>query len=194
MQFAKGEVIFKQGAKSSHLVFLQSGIVKFCMEDESGKGLILTIIRAPSMIGGADAINNGMNLYSVKALENCEICFIDYQKLLEIAMTNSLFMLKLMEMMTSMFKASILNFINLAHKQVNGRIAEILVYLSREVYQNQSFVLSLSRKELAEFAGCSTENVIHTLSKFHREGIIELIGKKVVIFDTERLMRISKFG
>jgi CRP-like cAMP-binding protein len=194
VHFAHGEVILKQGVKSSHLVFLQSGIVKFCMEDESGKGLILTIIRAPSMIGGADAINNGLNLYSLVAVEDCDICFIDYKMLLEIAMTNSLFMLKLMEMMTGMFKTSIINFISLAHKQVNGRIADILVYLSSEVYGSSTFVLSLTRKEIAEFAGCSTENVIHTLSKFHREGIIEVTGKKVVILDAGRLKRISKVG
>ncbi len=194
VHFTRGEEILKQGVKSSHLVFLQSGIVKFCMHDESGKGLILTISKAPAMIGGADAINNGLNLYSLQAVEECDVCFIDYRILLEIAMTNSLFMLKLMEMMTGMFKSSILNFISLAHKQVNGRIADILLYLSRSVYENRSFTLSLTRKEIAEFAGCSTENVIHTLSKFHREGILLVIGKKIEILDVERLERISKTG
>jgi CRP/FNR family transcriptional regulator len=192
--FAKGEVILQQEAKSSHLVFLQSGIVKLCMDDEGGKGLILTITRSPAMIGGADAINDGLNLYSVKAVEDCDVCFIDYPMLLGIAMGNSLFMLKLMEMVTGMFKASILNFISLAHKQVNGRIADILIYLSGVIYQSESFNLSLTRKEIAEFAGCSTENVIHTLSKFNRDGIIRLTGKKIDILDHGRLIRISKTG
>jgi CRP-like cAMP-binding protein len=194
VHFSRGEVILKQGVKSAHLVFLQSGIVKFCMNDDNGKGLILTIVRAPTMIGGADAINDGLNLYSLQAVEDCDVCFIDYHKLLEIAMTNSLYMLKLMEMMTGMFKTSILNFISLAHKQVNGRIADILLYLSREVFLSSEFILLLTRKEIAEFAGCSTENVIHTLSKFHREGIIEISGKSVHILDAERLKRISKVG
>ncbi|MEI7664229.1 MAG: Crp/Fnr family transcriptional regulator [Bacteroidota bacterium] len=194
VHFAKGEEILRQGAKSAHLVFLQSGIVKISMQDESGKGLILTITRSPAMLGGADALNNGLNLYSLQAIEECEVCLIDIGTLLEIARTNSMFTLKLMEMMAMMFKASILNFISLAHKQVNGRIADIVLYLSRSVYLDTTFTLSLSRKEIAEFAGCSTENVIHTLSKFHREGIIQVIGKKIVILDTGRLERISKLG
>jgi CRP/FNR family transcriptional regulator len=194
IHFSRGEVILQQGAKSTHLVFLQSGIVKLCMEDEGGKGLILTIARSPAMIGGADAINEGLNLYSVKAVEDCDVCFIDYPMLLNIAMSNSLFMLKLMSMITGMFKSSILNFIGLAHKQVNGRIAGILLYLSDSVFQTTSFTLSLSRKELAEFAGCSTENVIHTLSKFHRDGIIALEGKKIDILDAARLRTINKIG
>ena len=194
IHFSKGEVILQQGVKSSHLVFLQSGIVKLCMEDEAGKGLILTITRSPAMIGGADAINDGLNLYSVKAVEDCDVCFIDYPMLLKIAMGNSLFMLKLMEMITGMFKSSILNFIGLAHKQVNGRIAGILIYLMDSVYRSSSFTLSLSRKEIAEFAGCSTENVIHTLSKFHREEIIKMSGKRIDILDAARLRTISKIG
>jgi CRP-like cAMP-binding protein len=194
IRFTKGEPILKQGEKSSHLVFLQSGIVKFSMEDESGKGLILSITRAPAMIGGADAINDGLNLYSLYALEDCDVCFIDYRKLLGIAMTNSGYTLKLMEMMTGMLKASILNFISMAHKQVNGRIAGILLYLSRSVYEDSAFSLSLTRKEIAEFAGCSTENVIHTMSKFHRDGIIHVTGKRIVILDPARLERISKTG
>lgn len=193
-RFKKGELILKQGEKSETLVFLQFGIAKFSMEDDSGKGLILTIVRGPAMIGGANVFNNGHNLYSVYAVEDCDVCFIDYTLLMELAMNNSPFLLKLMDMITGMFKNSILNFIHMAHKQVNGRIAGILLYLSRSVYENSTFTLSLTRKEISEFAGCSTENVIHTLSKFHREGIIELKGKSVRIVDLTRLETISKVG
>ncbi len=193
-RFNKGEVILRQGEKADHLVFLQYGIVKFSMEDEVGKGLILTITKGPAMIGGANAFNDGFNLYSVYAVEDCDVCFIDYPLLMDIAINNSMFLLKLMEMITSMFKNSILNFIHMAHKQVNGRIAEILLYLSRSVYERSGFTLSLTRKELSQFAGCSTENVIHTLSKFHREGIIELKGKSIQILDLTRLETISKVG
>jgi CRP-like cAMP-binding protein len=193
-RFRKGEVIIKQGEKADTLVFLQFGIAKFSMEDESGKGLILTVTRGPAMIGGANAFNNGHNLYSVYAVEDCDVCFIDYSLLMEVAMNNSPFLLRLMDMITGMFKNSILNFIQMAHKQVNGRIAGILLYLSRSVYDNSSFTLSLTRKEISEYAGCSTENVIHTLSKFHREGIIGLQGKNVQILDLARLETISKVG
>jgi CRP-like cAMP-binding protein len=193
-RFRKGEVIIRQGEKADTLVFLQFGIAKFSMEDEAGKGLILTITRGPAMIGGANVFNSGLNLYSVYAVEDCDVCFIDYPLLMELAMNNSPFLLKLMEMITGMFKNSILNFIHMAHKQVNGRIAGILIYLAESVYGNPNFTLSLTRKEISEFAGCSTENVIHTLSKFHREGIIELNGKSVRILDSVRLGTISKVG
>ncbi|PKP23703.1 MAG: transcriptional regulator, partial [Bacteroidetes bacterium HGW-Bacteroidetes-22] len=53
---------------------------------------------------------------------------------------------------------------------------------------------TVSRKELAEFAAGSHENVINTLSRFRREGLIEFEGKKIVILNHETLTEISKKG
>jgi CRP/FNR family transcriptional regulator, polysaccharide utilization system transcription regulator len=194
LRFKKGESILKQGARATHLAFLQKGIVKFFYEDEKGKNLILTITQSPSLIGGANVFNESMNLFSIQAVEDCEVCMIDLGMLKEIAMTNNRFLMKLLELVTGMFKDSIINFINLAHKQVNGRIADVVLYLSTSVYRSQQFTLTLTRKELSEFAGCSTENVIHTLSRFHREGILNVKGKSIEITDLERLQKISKVG
>jgi CRP/FNR family transcriptional regulator, polysaccharide utilization system transcription regulator len=194
LRFKKGEAIFKQGARATHLAFLQKGVVKFFYEDEKGKNLILTITKGPSLLGGANIFNESVNLFSIYAVEDCELCMIDMHLLKEIALTNNQFLMKLLELVTGMFKDSILNFINLAHKQVNGRIADIILYLSGSVYKSPSFTLTLSRKELSEFAGCSTENVIHTLSRFHREGILSVKGKSININDVTRLTKISKVG
>jgi CRP/FNR family transcriptional regulator, polysaccharide utilization system transcription regulator len=194
LRFKKGESILKQGASATHLAFLQKGIVKFFYEDEKGKNLILTITRSPSLIGGANVFNESMNLFSIQAVEDCEVCMIDLVLLKEIALTNNLFLMKLLELVTGMFKDSILNFINLAHKQVNGRIADVILYLSGSVYMSSQFRLTLTRKELSEFAGCSTENVIHTLSRFHKEGILDVSGKSIEIRDFDRLQKISKVG
>ena len=194
LRFRKGEAILKQGARATHLAFLQKGTGKFFYEDEKGRNLILTITKSPSLIGGANIFNELTNLFSIQAVEDCEVCMIDMEMLKEIAMSNNRFLMKLLELVTGMFKESILNFINLAHKQVNGRIADVLIYLAGSVYQSNAFTLTLSRKELSEFAGCSTENVIHTLSRFHREGILNVKGKSIEITDLERLRKISKVG
>ena len=87
-----------------------------------------------------------------------------------------------------------MNFISLAHKQKEGRIADIILFLADEVYHRNSFVLSLTRKEIAEFAGCSTENVIMTLSKWQNEKIVSLTGKTIEIKDLDKLKYISKIG
>ena len=194
LQFKKGEVLLKQGMNTTHLVFITKGMVKFNYQDSSGKNLILTIAKAPSILGGANIFYDNTNIFSITAIEDCEGYLIDVEKLKSIALNNSNFTLKVLELVSGMFKTSVFNFISLAHKQVTGRIAEILLYLSRTIYESETFTLNLSRQEFAEFVGCSKENVINTLRKFHNEGIIEFTGKHIIINDSEKLNKISKVG
>lgn len=192
--FKKGEVILKQGVKTGYLVFLTDGIVKFNYEDDNGKNLILTINKAPTLLGLANILNEDINIFSIIAVEDCKGCLLDLDKLKFVGISDKSFMMGVLTMSTEMFRTSIYNFISLAHKQVNGRIADILIYLSQNIYHSGSFQLSLSRQEMAEFAGCSKENVIHTLRKFDADGIISVTGKNIEIIDIQRLVMISKAG
>ena len=194
LNFKKGETILKQGVTPTHVIYLEKGIVKFNYENESGKNLILTIVSAPKILGGANLFYKDNNLFSFIAVEDCEAIMIDSKVIQDVLMDNSKFAMMMFQVASEMFKKSVMNFISLAHKQKEGRIADVFLYLADEVYHNMSFVLSLTRKEIAEYAGCSTENVIMTLSKWQNEKIVSLDGKSIAIKDVERLKHISKIG
>jgi CRP/FNR family transcriptional regulator, polysaccharide utilization system transcription regulator len=194
LRFKKGEHILKQGNIFTHIIFLKSGRVKFNFEDETGRNLVLTVVNSPNLLGGANMFNEDLNLFSITAIEDCEVCLIDINVLKRLVMQNAGLAIKLLEFVTTMFKDSILNFVSLAHKHVNGRIADILIYLSGKIYKSDCFTITLSRKELAEYAGCSQENIIHTLSRFDKEGIISLKAKKIEILDWHKLNEISRKG
>ena len=194
LRFKKNEYIMKQDAKSDYIVYLSKGRVKMNFETDSGKNIILTIANAPILLGGAIMLNDGINIFSIIAIEDCDVCLINIDILKSFIIKNGQLSLKMLEFLSMMFKDSIFNFISLAHKQVNGRIADILIYLSKTIYQSNNFVLTLSRREIAEFAGCSQENVIHTLSRFHKDGIIKSEGKNIEILHWDTLMKISQTG
>lgn len=194
LTFKKGETILKQGVMPSYIVYLEKGIVKFNYENETGKNLILTIVSAPRILGGANLFYKDNNMFSIIAVEDCEVIMIEAKVLEQVLMDNSKFAMMMFQVASEMFKKSVMNFISLAHKQKEGRIADIILYLSSEVYHDTSFHLSLTRKEIAEFAGCSTENVIMTLSKWQNERLIAMDGKLFEIKDTEKLKYLSKIG
>jgi len=194
LQFEKGETILKQGGIPTHIVYLEKGIVKFNYENQADRNLILTIVSAPKILGGANLFYKDNNLFSIIAVEDCEVILIDAKVLENILMDNSRFAMMMFQVASEMFKTSVINFISLAHKQKEGRIADIVLYLASEVYHETSFILSLTRREIAEFAGCSTENVIMTLSKWQNEKIISIEGKKIEIINIEKLQHISKIG
>jgi CRP/FNR family transcriptional regulator, polysaccharide utilization system transcription regulator len=194
LNFKKGEIILKQNGLSTHIVYLAKGIVKFNYENEGQRNLILTIVSAPKILGGANLFYKDNNLFSIIAVEDCEAILIDANVLLNVMMENAKFSIMLFQLASGMFKKSVMNFVSLAHKQKEGRIADILLHLSKEVYHSNCFSLSLTRKELAEFAGCSTENVIMTLSRWQKENIISINAKEFCIDDIDKLIQISKVG
>jgi len=194
IRFKKGECILKQGGRATDVMFISKGIVKHIYEFENGKELILTISSGPNLVGGAGLFSDGSSPFSIVVIEECDVCLIDIATLKKIIFAHSNFGLKLFEVVTEMFKASIFNFIHLAHKNVNGKVADTLLFLSNNVYRSENFILSLTRKELAQFAGISEENFITTMQRFHKENIIEVHAKQVKIVDIERLREISKRG
>lgn len=194
LHFEKGETIVKQGGKSTHLIFLHKGILKFSYHNQNGKNFIMTIVSGPKLLGGANLFFKNTNVFSLVAVEPCDICLIDEGVFKKTLANHGNFLLVLFERTIEMFQSSIFNFISLAHQQVNGRIADILIYLSENVYKNTTYEFTLSRKEIAEFAACSHENVINTLSRLNKEGIITLEGKKIIINDLKKLEDISRRG
>jgi CRP/FNR family transcriptional regulator, polysaccharide utilization system transcription regulator len=194
MKFKKGEVIYKQGSKCSSLIFLHKGIVKFNYEYPSGKNFITTIVKGPKLLGGANLFFGDTCIFSIIAVEDCEVCHIESKALKAVGMKHGNYILAICEQTLTMFQASIFNFISLAHNQVFGRIADILIYLWENIYKDSDYHFNLTRKELSEFAACSHENVINTLSKLNKEGIIQFQGKDIIIKDLEKLHSISKNG
>lgn len=194
LNFKKGETILKQGGIPNHVAYLERGIVKFNYESDNGKNLILTIVSAPKILGGANLFYKDNNLFSLVAIEECDVIMIDSTVIQSVLMDNAKFAMMMFQVASEMFKKSVINFISLAHKQKEGRIADIVLYLASEVYHDTTFHLSLTRKEIAEFAGCSTEIVIMTLSKWQNEKIISMEAKVFGINDVEKLKYISKIG
>jgi CRP/FNR family transcriptional regulator len=77
---------------------------------------------------------------------------------------------------------------------MNGRLAETLLYLSSENFEGENIFSSLSRKDIADFAGISTESAVKLLKTFEKEGFIKLNDKDILILDREMLKEISKRG
>lgn len=194
LTFKKGEIIFKQGDKSTNIAFLYSGIVKFKYQISPDRDFVLTVVSGPKLLGGANLFFNDTNLFSIEAVEDCEICLINSKALFRVITENSKYFMTILQISVDMYKYSIFNFINLSYKHVNGRIADILLYLSDQVYKSEKFKLSLTRKEISEFAACSPANVMTTVSMLHKEGIIRVEGKNIEIVNRKKLTEISKLG
>jgi CRP-like cAMP-binding protein len=84
--------------------------------------------------------------------------------------------------------------ISQSHKQLPGRIADVLLYFSEDIYKSNTFNFPFTRKELAELAGTTKESFIRTLTEFKNDKIINIEGSQVEIVSLENVKMLSKLG
>lgn len=192
--YRKGEMIFKQGSASSHILMLTSGLAKIYLEGLNGKGLILKLIKPIQMFGGPGIFLDGRNYYSATALENCTVCYITQKNFKQSIRSNPDFAEKFIEHINRNAIFNFGRFADLTQKQMPGRVADAMLYLSKEIYESPKFHLSLTRQDLADMTNLSKESVIRILKELKDEGIIVIKGDQIEIPKMEALEKISMIG
>jgi len=194
VKFQKGETIRKQGTFMSHVISVNSGLAKLYLEGIEQRNAIIRIVKPTNFIGGPGIYLDQRHHYTVTALMDTTVCFIDVVIFKEIIDTNKIFAHEFMKD----FSRNILSVYNrllyLTQKQMRGRMADSLLYLFEDIFQAQKFPAYLSRQDLADLSGMSKDSASKVLREFHTEGIINLTEQDMELLDPEKLHKVSRIG
>ena len=193
IHFNKGETIIKQGTKSSDILYLKEGLVKVGVNN-GDNNLILCIKTKNHFIGTENIYGYEYHAYTVTALEDSVICFIDTSAIRQLIKQNNNFNAELYKVITSNTLMTFNRFFSLTQKQLHGRFADILLCLSNKIYKSKKFDLPLSRKDLAALTGMAPESVIRIIKDFKTDKIISTKGKRIEILNEPLLEKISNVG
>ena len=193
IKFKKGEVIFREGTLATNIAYLKSGLVKLHMKGPSSDK-ILRLMKAPSYLGLPTTIGDKVNHYSATALTEAEICFISLDIFRKFINENGSFAYEIIIDLCRNELADYQRYANMSQKQLPGRLAEILLCMSHELYKSTKCELPLNNNELSDFISTSRESVSRQLSDFSKEGIISLNKKELTILNEEMLKKISLKG
>lgn len=194
INYKRGEIIAKQGAFASHVIFLRDGLAKVYLEGYQ-KDLILKIVSANHLIT-LSSIFEGNNtfIYSAATYEDSTASLIDIDIFKQIIRKNSQFAAQIIQILNANTAQIYGRFYCLTRKQSHGRVADILICLSQNVYKSANFNLAVSRNDLADLTGLSAESVIRIFKEFKEEKLIDVSGKTFKILNIEKLYKISTFG
>lgn len=193
-EYKKGDTIVKEGSLIQDFVYLKSGLVKLYHTDSHQKEQIITIAKPFDYISLLSVFSNNRFSYSVKAIEDSVTCCLDMQNIINLVKTNGNYAIGIIEKMSTITDNIILSTLEIRKRNLRGRVAYVLMYFHDEIYHALEFELSLSRKEIGEYIGMTTENVIRTLSEFRKDKIISINGKVIEIRDLDKLKSIAQFG
>ncbi|MFY0652073.1 MAG: Crp/Fnr family transcriptional regulator [Cyclobacteriaceae bacterium] len=77
-----------------------------------------------------------------------------------------------------------------AQMTVREKVIDAILYINRKFGQTNGFLnIQLSRKEIADFAGTTDEQVIRIISALKKEKLLEAKGKKIGIPNVDKLKK-----
>jgi CRP-like cAMP-binding protein len=186
--------ILSEASQVSHIIYLKSGLVKEYRIRPDNQEQILQIIKPHSYLGMTSIFGDRINQYSYEALTDLKLCYIDSDTFISLVRNNGNFAFEILKSVERDSLNNFHRFINLNHKKIYGRVADILIYFSKIIFSSNKLQIPLTRIELAEMCGTSRESIGRVIAIFKSDGIIKISGKNIIINDIKKLENISKFS
>lgn len=194
LELNPGESIFKQGQLSSHIAYLKSGLAKIHKKGVKNKDQILKIVKPSRYIGLQSIISTKVHLYSATVLVPSRVCYVDTNTFKELITRNANFANELLLYLCEDEMSYFDRVVNIHQKQVNGRLADSILFFSKEISKSNEFIIPLSRSDIAALVCSTRESVIRSLKELSEVGAIKVKGKKIEILNNSLLESISSKG
>lgn len=189
-----GEVIFMQNRPVSHLIYIKSGLLKLSKENEENREIIIDILSSSHFLGLASVFYDNIYPYSATAIQKGQLIYTPISVVHQLIAENGKYALSLLNILSTRVIYMMDRMTALTKKQVPGRIAELLLLLSKNIFKSESFDLPLSRIEIADYVQTTKETVSRVLTEFKHDRIIELNEKKIVLKSFDLLEILNKIG
>lgn len=189
-----GEIIMKQNTSLTHVVCIKSGIVKQYIESDNGKNLIINIHSEGDIIGFSEILTNNPLNSSISAVTETNTCLIPISNTLEIMKSNSAMAMEVLKYTNSINQNTISNMVNLTQKNMSQKVAGVLLFFSKNIFESNKYTIPLSRQDLADMCSMTKESFIRVIKDLKDSGHITVKGNNFEIIDIESLERISKFN
>ncbi|MEI7661243.1 MAG: Crp/Fnr family transcriptional regulator [Bacteroidota bacterium] len=196
-QYKNREIVFNEGGKAQGVYCIREGKVKIYKNGVDGIEHI-TRIALQGELMGIKAILSG-HPYSVSAatIEDTVICIIPKNVFFQLTLRSPQFNQAIIVFLSNLLENAEARMLSLAHKHVRQRLAESLLFLLQSfnpvTFPNSKLYLNITRHDLANLIGSSSETLIRILGEMKDEGIIGIKGRKIFILDHQKLDKIASF-
>lgn len=190
----KGEVIFDQGSRPLGVYGLLSGKLKVCQHGGEGGEQIVKLLGSNNLFGICSNINNTPYKSAAIAVEKSEVICIARDPFMSVLKSNTELAMVVMKMVAQDVLETEVKLASLVLKPVKKRIAEALLAIAESFgYEQGGNILnaSLTRREIGNMAGTTTETAIRMISEFNRLGVIRIHRRKIEICQPKVLQKLA---
>lgn len=187
-RFPRGNVILMQGDPGDALFLIAAGQVKVVLIGDDGREVILSVLGPGSFFGEMALLDNDPRSAHVVAMEDSTLLQLrreDFQTRLRSSPDVAIALLR---ELTRRLRRADDTIGSLALRDVNGRIAHLLLELADEEGTDR-ITRRLTHATLAQMVGASRETVSRTLRALVNAGAIRVSRREIVLLDRDLLHR-----
>ena len=189
-----GDLLFKEGGENRSIYAVRSGSVKTFAITESGEEQVLGF-HLPGEIVGLAGLDESIHNCSSKALETSSICEMPLDDLEDICLQIPSLQKQLLKLISREISQDHKMLLLLAKKNSDQRVATFLLSLSGRFklrgLSSDSFILSMSRQDIANYLGLAVETVSRILTKFGEDRIVDVTRRSIQIVDHDKLLEVA---
>ena len=191
--YKKGEQVYSEGARIKGCYFVYSGIIKIYQTGHEGKNQIIKFDREGDIFGFRSVIRREPACSSVETLTDAILCYIPDAALLHLIKSNAGFAYDMVQIACKELGESNHYIRDIAQKSVRERLAEVLLTIAADfgMEKDGTLKLNITREDLSNIVGTATETVIRLLSDYKSEGLVDSLGRKIVLLNIEKLKTIA---
>ncbi|XWK90243.1 MAG: Crp/Fnr family transcriptional regulator [Phormidium sp.] len=185
--YQKGETIFWEGDAGTGFFLVVSGKVKVFKISLEGKEQILQVFGVHEHFAEVPAFDGQAFPASAAALEKTELLFFPRTAFLELLKEHPSLAVNLLKVFARHLRRFAKVIEDLSLREVPGRLAAYLLYLSERTSNQEEVELDLTKGQLAALLGTIPETLSRVFAKLSQEEIIILNGSTVKLLDFQRL-------
>ncbi len=194
--FEQGDAIYQQWDRAVYLRILVFGAVRLIHHTEEGKDILLDLLQPGEYFGTLSLFGAGQYQESAYAHTDCCVMTIDEPAFVSILHDHADVAVKLIGINAKRLGRARNTIRDLTTSNVERRIANVLLTLAEKfgsVKMDESLIdLPLSRKDVADMTGTSTETASRIMRRFQQEGYISSGRQWVAIRSREGLTAVME--
>jgi len=191
--FAKGAYIYYPGNPGLNTYLVETGLVRLFFIDAAGQEYLLNLIGPNEAFGLPLLEDDQFRVTGAAAHQPSVVLSIGREDLLQLMDHSPQFMRNIYLELVTIARKLLLHTRSLVTLSLNGRLATMLLRLTKKD-ENQQCVINmlLSQEELAGWLGASRGRLNRAMNQLQQMGLIRVDGQKIVVLDSPGLEKMTE--
>jgi CRP-like cAMP-binding protein len=192
--FNKGEIIFFDGDEGIGFYLVVEGSVNVYKLSLEGKEQILHIVKEGETIGAVPVFSGKSFPANARAISKSHLLFFPREKFIHLIINKPSLTMNILALLSMRLREFTIQVENLSLKEIPGRLAAYLLYLSQEQGGKDLIKLNLSKVQLANLLGTGPESLSRALGNMKRRKLVEEEGANIRLINSGALKKLAENG